>query len=1094
MRNLDEEHTHSRGRSPQRGSGRTSASASGNSEPGDGGDGGGAAPLSMGWLLRLFRSDFFDAWMAVTYLYRYRASRGVHDYLCNELYHLSDSDLEAFLPQVCNLLVHHARDSPALERFVMDKCATSLHFAAQVYWFLQAAVEDAVRESNKEAESRCRLLRTRCETAAVNGVQGPLSSSSPSMALAAAAAAAAAAASTGTQAMGRREAAHKSQNSASDRTTGKLASRRAGDSKEPTPLVEPSSGSASNTDGVAQGGSTPRTTTNTEANDAESSALRPPAAPSSLIASKLLPLPKPMVQRTDVSKSISKASLDRAQASNTSETRTDDIPAKEPAVTDNVASSTNSRAPLTREGIPDRARKPDDDSLSATGSGAAMRRKGIASASSASLDDVAKAGAAMATSPGAPQGQPSTAASNGDDDDHPAPSIASDAATLGDSEDLRADEEDVYDDTQDLSSSVTDGPTDAADSTDIVEEERLAKLGNALKDASLSPAPLLERLEAPSVTSAELESVPEPTADAQSEASFDPTALLMKKERHEYFNDILTVVKAFVSLSLSLRDVPNDNRLAELKQGLESVNDVLLRRMSGEITTPLGAESTPTPSADEVAALGEYAAMRSIHLPLSRATSPVQRILRVLADDAIILTSRTRVPYMLFVEVLPTDMLCCDQLLFCQHIVQDLRRQGYDVPLTSLSSAEQEKSPDKARGDRPSADTGANTSRAQSTTTGPGSSSSSMLGETPEERQRASVHEAIYGSSTHLSPFVELDMLTHGPPPSMSSTSMGSSSLTGLGAPDGTKKSRDAALLAVYGEMWSARQERMLQGSPFRLCKGLKIMPFIVKAGDDLRQEQLAIQLISQFEWIFKEENVDVFLRPFIVMSVSSDAGFVEVITDAVSVHSLKKRTPNFVSLLDYFERAYGKIGSRSFREAQRRFIQSMAGYSLVSYFLQIKDRHNGNIMLDAQGHIIHIDFGFMLTNSPGAIKFENVPFKLTEEYLQVICARKSVLDAAETARSEGYRYFQELFVLGLLAARKHYEKLTTLVEIMMEGTSMPCMSGGHSVVESLRHRFCLGVSEQQCITNALALIEESRLSWRSASYDKFQNMQNGYL
>lgn len=55
-----------------------------------------------------------------------------------------------------------------------------------------------------------------------------------------------------------------------------------------------------------------------------------------------------------------------------------------------------------------------------------------------------------------------------------------------------------------------------------------------------------------------------------------------------------------------------------------------------------------------------------------------------------------------------------------------------------------------------------------------------------------------------------------------------------------------------------------------------------------------------------------------------------------------------------------------------------------MSFCPQVKDRHNGNLLLDEEGHIIHIDFGFMLSNSPGGVNFESAPFKLTRELLEV--------------------------------------------------------------------------------------------------------------
>lgn len=107
-----------------------------------------------------------------------------------------------------------------------------------------------------------------------------------------------------------------------------------------------------------------------------------------------------------------------------------------------------------------------------------------------------------------------------------------------------------------------------------------------------------------------------------------------------------------------------------------------------------------------------------------------------------------------------------------------------------------------------------------------------------------------------------------------------------------------------------------------------------------------------------------------------------------MSVHSIKKAEYGrrmakgasiaHVSLFDHFVNVYSEPTSARFLRAQRNFIKSLAGYSVATYLLQIKDRHNGNILIDREGHVIHIDFGFMLSNSPGNMGFEAAPFKLT--------------------------------------------------------------------------------------------------------------------
>jgi PI4KB/PIK1, accessory (PIK) domain len=125
-----------------------------------------SAGLNVGSLLRLFKSGFFDSWITISYLYKYPRA-GVHDYLVNELYKMPDADVEFYIFQLCSLLVNRPFESNSLERFVMDKCSRSVHFATQIVWILEAAIED----NNAQTLGRCQQLREDVEISLVNSTR-----------------------------------------------------------------------------------------------------------------------------------------------------------------------------------------------------------------------------------------------------------------------------------------------------------------------------------------------------------------------------------------------------------------------------------------------------------------------------------------------------------------------------------------------------------------------------------------------------------------------------------------------------------------------------------------------------------------------------------------------------------------------------------------------------------------------------------------------------------------------------------------------------------------------------------------------------------
>ena len=203
-----------------------------------------------------------------------------------------------------------------------------------------------------------------------------------------------------------------------------------------------------------------------------------------------------------------------------------------------------------------------------------------------------------------------------------------------------------------------------------------------------------------------------------------------------------------------------------------------------------------------------------------------------------------------------------------------------------------------------------------------------------------------------------------------------------------------AAAAAVFGERWADKARRLRAAAGARAAHpSWAVRALIVKSGDDCRQEALALQLVAELGAIWAEEGLPLAVRPFEVLATSDDTALIELVPDAVSVHTVKARGAGGAggggggagsggaSLSDFFERRWGPASAPAGAAARRRFAESAAAYGLVTYLLQVKDRHNGNIMLDAEGRLVHIDFGFMLTNAPGrlpgGVGFEASPMKV---------------------------------------------------------------------------------------------------------------------
>lgn len=237
-------------------------------------------------------------------------------------------------------------------------------------------------------------------------------------------------------------------------------------------------------------------------------------------------------------------------------------------------------------------------------------------------------------------------------------------------------------------------------------------------------------------------------------------------------------------------------------------------------------------------------------------------------------------------------------------------------------------------------------------------------------------------------------------------------------------------LIEVSGFIPSKCKVMKSKKEPLWLCfqnADPKSGPYLAmfKAGDDLRQDMLVLQLFRIMDRLWRSHGLHLDMAIYGVLATGDQCGFVEVVTKSKTISELQGLSFKDEVLFDFLLESNGGSTNATPQNASQpattpqagpgsatiakplpngsqpvvttidhpltlavsRFTRSCAAYCVATYVLGIGDRHNGNVMIREDGTLFHIDFGHVLGNfkEKYGIRRERVPFVFTPEMVYVM-------------------------------------------------------------------------------------------------------------
>ncbi|KAG6471834.1 hypothetical protein ZIOFF_069281 [Zingiber officinale] len=233
----------------------------------------------------------------------------------------------------------------------------------------------------------------------------------------------------------------------------------------------------------------------------------------------------------------------------------------------------------------------------------------------------------------------------------------------------------------------------------------------------------------------------------------------------------------------------------------------------------------------------------------------------------------------------------------------------------------------------------------------------------------------------------------------------------------------------------------------------------IFKKGDDLRQDQLVIQMVSLMDRLLKLENLDLQLTPYRVLATGQDEGMLEFVPSS----SLAQILSEDRSIVSYLQRFHpdedGPFGITA--QCLETFIKSCAGYSVITYILGIGDRHLDNLLLRDDGRLFHVDFGYILGRDPKPFP---PPMKLCKE----------MVEAMGGAESQYYTRFKSYCCEAYNILRKSSNLILNLFHLIAGSNIPDIASDPEKGILKVQEKFRLDLDDEDAIHFFQDLITES--------------------